>query len=678
MTDSELTGIERIRAQGRERQRRFRERKPTSTAIRNFAGVDGEGGNLPVHGDPSDMRHEYLLLRAGDQVLKTGKPLTALECLSFLADLPKDVIYVGYFFDYDVSMILRELPSERLSRLMNRAVRTSRGYNVPMPIEYLGFQFDYLPGKEFKVKREDEPRWTVISDVGSFFQCTFLSALTSWGVGNEEQLASIAASKADRGNFGELTEETIAYNELECDLLVQLMSKFRAVCQGAGYIPVKWQGPGNLAAAMFQKHGIPKKSEIIKTQPWDLWEAANNSYYGGRFETGYVGPVERPIHQWDINSAYPYSMTKLPCLRHGGWEFQYELPTDDSLFLAEGEFSPVEGPRVSFYGFPVRRKNGSIHFPGSGNGYYWSPEIRASIHQRFRPRRVWRYRKNCECVPFSFIPEVYELRRRIGKTSKGMVLKLALNSLYGKLAQSIGGAPYANPIWASLITAYTRAHLQEVIHDPRTCGAGGPCGKDVVMLATDGVFTIDDRPNIQYDPAKPLGGWDHELHEEGMVVIQPGLYFYGDKSVKPKTRGLPMVKVVEYRREFYETWEAVHETGNLGLTVSVPIRSFIGVKLGTFRRKWDGIGQWQHDCPIPKTCPEQGNHIHKSVSFDWSTKRDPAATMDSFNAVRTYPYRGRVDEPNFPYSKEIGAWRDELRIDLVDTSPDDNIQGTLF
>lgn len=90
-----MTTLPQDRRKDRHRDRRNPQlRKP-------FCGVDGEGGNFP-------SGHEYMLLRAGEFALETGKPLTSIECLGFLADLPKDRIYVAYFFDYDVTMIDRK------------------------------------------------------------------------------------------------------------------------------------------------------------------------------------------------------------------------------------------------------------------------------------------------------------------------------------------------------------------------------------------------------------------------------------------------------------------------------------------------------------------------------------------------------------------------------------------
>src|SRR5215831_15511989 len=81
-------------------------------------------------------------------------------------------------------------------------------------------------------------------------------------------------------------------------------------------------------------------------------------------------------------------------------------------------------------------------------------------------------------------------------------IKLCLNSLYGKTAQSIGGSEHEPPMtacpwYAGAITAGTRrAVLEAALHAPN----------DVVQFMTDGVhFT---RPVPELVLGKNLGEWE--------------------------------------------------------------------------------------------------------------------------------------------------------------------------
>lgn len=617
------------------------------TLRRRFVGIDGEGGNI-------NGCHEYLLLRAGNHTLVTGKPLTPDECLAFIADLPTgDTIYVGYFFDYDVTMILRDWPEERIRRLVNREARTvtKGGKTYTYAVDYGGYQVDYIPRKEFKVRRvlpgkdgkNTYSKWVSVNDVGSFFQCSFVKALTEWDIGTAEQRDAIADGKDRRADFGQLDADTDEYNALEIDLLQQLMTAFRQVCTDVGYTPARWQGPGYLATAMLKRHGVPTRKQI--DVPAGLIEYANGAYYGGRFETTAIGPVNGGCYQYDINSAYPAAMLELPCLIHGTWERRkLSAIRPGELWVGKLHFWAHED--ANLYSFPVRDPKGSICFPAEGNGIYWSVEAVNAPHQSYGASApVWVYVPHCDCRPFDWIEPIYEERKRLGKTAKGRVLKLALNSLYGKQAQSVGAAPYANPIYAGLITALTRGDtLSSATH------TGPDCCRDVYMLATDAVFTGKPR---HLAISKQLGDWDSERHEE-LFLVQPGLYFTEANSV-PKTRGIPRQAAVDKREDFTTAYRLMCVGGNPSQeTVSIQLRQFTGLRIAVARGKIRSAGVWAE--------------VTKEISFEWITKRHEQRTEfeGPLRTLRTHPKDGAYDLVSMPYSKDIGRMLEQARLELSD------------
>lgn len=622
-----------------------------------FIGCDGEGGEI-------DGRHRYLMLRIGDQTIMhpDRSPLGSWELLNFICDQPRHgVINVAYFFDYDVTHILADLPPAKLTRLMHREQRR-RVFNDRTdywPVDWAGFEIDYIPRKEFKVRRKGESRYMVINDVGSFFQCAFLKALQQWKIGTKADWDKIAEGKSGRVNFGALTDDTIKYNGREIALLEQLMTAFRDATIAAGMVPTKWQGPGHIASSIYKRFGVIKGEDL--RLPRELLRAANDSYFGGRFETTAVGQIPGPVYQHDINSAYPYAETQLPCLTHGRWRHiqnprehgnrPFSVGDSRTLYLARGSFHATR--TANLYGLPVRRATGTICWPGTltGTGWYWSHEINTAIYQQFNSVEAWVYEKNCDCEPFNFIPALYEERAKLGKEAKGLTIKLGLNSTYGKMCQSIGEPVYANPIYASLITSITRAQLYT------KCVA---LGLDrVVMLATDGIFTTSGRernhsPRIQKNGyvLKPLGEWDVTTYRDGIFLIQPGLYLLPE-GIKPKTRGVPMSKIMDHETELRTVAqnlidelrdhpERVAETGPDGLfrrhVVPITLRSLTNLRLVTHTGKWENLGQWIE-------------HTHR-VSFDWRNKRTVANVRGTYLLNRPVPV---IDGDNIPYSKDIGA-----------------------
>jgi hypothetical protein len=637
------------------------------------------------------------MLRMGVALLDVKAPsvrLTTIDCLDFISRQDPKAIHVGYFFDYDNTKILEDLPLEKLNRLINRQLRTGIHGEV-WPVDYAGFQIEYLPRKYFKVRRvlsqvDDVTTWSPwveISDVGPFFQVSFLEAIKQWGVGTAEEHEQIRVGKLQRATFDVKDFDEIAvYNALEIRLLQQLMDRFRHACIEAGYVPYKWQGPGLLAEAMLRRHGVRKTKDVPLLSVGDhkpLIDFARNAYYGGRFEVAHIGPVSDPVFQYDINSAYPAAMRVLPCLEHGTWEHvKGALPTGrayasrprgvvgERLALMYGTFRKAHAPTL-WYGLPVRTATGGIVYPAAGKGWYWSFEVNSAKHQEFTCEEAWVYTRVCTCQPLGFVEEVYRKRKALGKDGPGIVLKLGLNSLYGKMVQSIGFPKYANPIWGSFITAYPRMMIQDLIHSSPMCtrasrGRVAGCGRDIVMVATDSVASLIERPDI--DISGELGAWSCETHPDGMFVVQPGVYF-GSSGKHTKTRGFTRTVVDKYEPQFRDAFTRMVDAGDLNLgQVCLPVQIFAGIRYSLQRRNMSLLGQWiQYG-----TADVAG----KVLSFDWTTKRHPMTLNPTPERpwILTMPYEGDPELETVPYSKNIGGLIDSAmeRLafeDLPDWSP---------
>lgn len=620
----------------RDNQRHYRAAHPrTKAADREFIGCDGEGGDLA-----GPLSHTYLLLRIGKQTIENPAGLSAEECLGFIADQEPNKSYIAYYFDYDVTMILRGLSNERLLKLLDREGRShakdGTKLNRALPVEVFGqYEIDYMPTKYFMVRRSGTKKWVTINDVGPFFQCSFLKAIKLWKIGTPEQWERIEAGKFSRSTFTAMTDEIRHYNGEEVELLQELMEAFRETCKDVGYVPSQWQGPGYLAVSMFQRNRIPKTKVYLDNLPIDFLIASRNAFYGGRFETASVGPVPGPVYQYDINSAYPWALTQLPCLEHGRWS---HMDDPDSPFVLRKVRFKERAPgkaQVAFMGLPIRHKDGSIVFPERGTGWYWSCELDAAKHQQYKTLDAWSYRKHCQCVPFSWIPNVYQERLALGKAARGIVLKLGLNSMYGKMVQSVGNPPYAQPVWGSLITSLVRAKLYSGIHSGQC--SQYRCGARVHMLATDALFSTEP---LDLPCSKELGEWDFEEHPS-MFIVQPGVYWLGEGDKLPKTRGIPQRDVIAHKEHFLELF-ATDWTGR----IDIPLVSFFGMRIALAQHKRKYLGQWID--------------IHKRVGFAWQSKRQgrgpkgESLDKDKYGCYRTDVIRLDESVETVPYSKDIG------------------------
>lgn len=522
-------------------------------------------------------------------------------------------------------MIIRTFPAERARRLLDRSVREGKNQQI-LPVDIGDFQVDYMPHKEFKVRRKGG-KWVIISDVGQFFQTSFFKTLEKWDIGTPDERAMILKGKSMRAEFTEATDEIRAYNALECVLLEQLMTNFRYECKEAGYVPRKWQGPGFLASAMLEANNVPKRDAIPILRNQTFVALAQAAYYGGRFETTGCGPIPGPVWQYDINGAYVHMLRSLPCLTHGSWRWIRKRPDRGSLWFGRVRFT--HNADQSLYNLPFRDGNGNIRFPREGIGVYWSTELEAAERTgtSFDFREGFIYEPSCECRWFDFVEPYYKKRVALGKSAKGYVLKLAGNSIYGKLAQSIGYAPYANPVWAGIITAGCRAILIDAYSQDKN---------GTWMLATDGIFCSK---RLDLPISKELGEWEETKHNDGIFIIQPGVYFTGTEL---KTRGVEHVRIQEMEQIFRLEWERYrHNPKGMHFSVKVPVVNFITAKQALMRGKWNLAGTWE------KTI--------RDISFYWGNKRKAGIGFWRDGALRTVPYDGDPDAESIPYSRVIGG-----------------------
>ena len=658
-----------------------RPRKPRKPPpLRPFMGVDGEGGGHDRQG-----RQHYRLMRAGPFELVAGaegtggQRLTTAECLEFICSLPAKPLLVGFSFGYDATQILRDLPAERLSNAQldpetGEVIKPGSGLfddkdTGPGRSRYTYFQdfaIEYLPHNYLRVARITRGRVKVgerwlstcrpvpnssrtIYDAFGFFQMPFLKALQAFDIGRDHW-PEIEANKAGRASFGRMTHAIRHYCALECDLLAQLMERFRETCHAAGLRPKTWNGAGKLSGYLHQLHGTPTAEQVAAWVPDPTLAMAADAYYGGRFETVRIGELGQLVHEADLSSAYPAAMRGLPCLEHGRWHrFEAGQPGQRNrrprgLYLAECSFRHPKGSILC--GLPIRQGSGRLYWPRQGRGVYWSDEIRSAraLGARVRIGAGWAYERRCQCVPFDWIGPLYEARQALGKDAAGYPLKLGIAALYGKLAQRIGAPKYGNLLWAGLITARVRAQMNRAAAlDPEA----------VAMLATDALFTTRKLEGLDYGDG--LGQWTHKTHPR-LFIAQPGVYF---GAARPKTRGVPVSLFAQHIPTFEREWGEWATTFRdlVGPpTVRIPLRLFKGLRLAHALGQLESAGSWSDE--------------RRGFSFDWSRKRDGAAIWEGPLSVTTRPHAGDPELESVPHPRNL-AWSeiDAARLQM-DDQPD--------
>lgn len=611
-------GTDTTRRNRRAEKAAWKSRRRNSRA---FVGCDGEGAGVDQSG-----RQNYLLFRMGSRELYSGVRLQTDEILPFICDHPSSDILVGFAFGYDTTMILRDLPDAQKAKLF---APKEFGPGKSRYVYYRDFDIDYLPKQYLTIRRTRTIRvageWKRVPIKGSqrtifetfgFFQKSFLKVLEEFKVGTEDERRLIADSKSLRGSDEwAITDTERRYCALECELLGELMERLREYCAAAEIVPRSWNGAGKLAKALHRQHGTLKAGQINELVPQGVRDFANMGYYGGRFEITRTGRIKRKVYEYDIASAYPRMMSDLPCLEHGTWE-----PGTPAQIRAHAQAGGLYCAAVTFKHerrgdgmgqlgtLPIRSREGHLYWPLTGGGVYWSPEIKSAERAgaKITFKSGWRYTKRCDCKPYEWVEALFDYRRSIGKSGPGYPIKLGINSLYGALAQRIGSGQFANMVHAGLITAFTRAWLNDAV----TAASPG----SIVMLATDGVYSLEPIPALDAQVGDRLGDWERE-ELDGLMIVQPGLYWCPALR-KRKSRGLSGRFFEEPGRTegFERAWarwlrQAPAITGNPETfpAVSVPVPGFIGLKLAHARNAPEKAGTWVEET--------------RTISFDWTNKR---------------------------------------------------------
>ena len=562
---------------------------------------------------PVPPRHDYTLFANSLGQAIESESLTTLECLRFITQVAREhpnALHVIFGGSYDANMIVADLDQNELVRLADgKRVTVVFGESG----SYERYRLFYRPRKEFCIELLGTPAFVrkkgkrvanVVArarlwDVVGFFQTSFVQAVEEYDLA--DRLGEIVEMKAQRSHFTVADRERIrAYCLRECTILAELFGKVLSAAIEARLSLRRFDGAGACAVALLQRESVREHVPALPPPAVD-W-ALRCAYSGGRIELCQIGAGK--LYDYDLNSAYPAQTVQLPS-GIGRW--------------VRGEHSLFSVHRVAFafsaglpwYPLFVRVPIG-VQYPSIGEGWYHRSELEAaeefvrvfggSINQL----DAWSWIPESAVQPFAFVPEVYAERQRLKQEGAGAqkVLKLALNSLYGKTCQQIGARdgkppPYFSLHWAGAITAGTRAELVRMAI---------PYAGSVVMFATDGVFTNEPLP---IPLSNELGKWSDGGSTAFGVVAQAGVYWqFNDAEWKAKYRGFdrssaPTPALV------LDAWE------NGERSIALPTTRFITLRSALQSR--DLFPYWRTWRTVDRVLRIDGGSLKRSPMNAWAT-----------------------------------------------------------
>jgi hypothetical protein len=563
--------------------------------------IDGEGWGR----DELGRQYYRFMVAANASSFQTYLPpqtqgrhcVSTEECLTWIASLQQQYyqwcqhtgkkytppLIGGFALGYDYAHILTDITAEQLEALL-----TSGSYDVP-PVQITEDFACRITANNLRIYNSDGDEIASIWDTFKFYQAAFLKVMEAYAEPDEWKI--IERGKERRTDDNHVMQDELRYCLYECRVHSRAMNALKEGVRKLELPITGWYGPGSLAAAKYRKERTKERFwKSDSEQSNEMAVAALRAFVGGRFETTGHGWLPK-MFSHDIRSAYPASMKNLPCLKHGRWVQSTQPEADMLNNLAVGEVTwHCVNPPGGWGPWPMRR---SMKFqelpiwPFDGNSWLWSPEFRAGrfLTADYTVHRAFVYKRCCSCTPFPWVPALYDLRKEyeaLGREIEAKVVKLILNSLYGKLAQSVGKPPLPTWIWAGLITQSARTQLLDAIRtDPEHC----------VMVATDAVYSTVP---LHLDFGPGLGQWDGPDEYGRCLVIQAGFWKDYDND-KVKTRGIAKKYVEPLWPVFESLWnEICRGSSSLDSMVVVQHPDHIGLQ----RARQQGIeklGRWVDD-----------------------------------------------------------------------------------
>ena len=676
-----------------------------------LAAVDEKGVVVSEAYNERGLSHEEcasMLLRIPQGALKFGF-MFSYDVTKIIEDLPPEVTYYLLRPSAREGVICsdkeckKELPRGSTTCFACSGTKVRK---MTKPVEYGNREYDFFHGSlTVSASVEGKVRSTKVWDCFRFFGVAFVEALRSWStcknkscsdkegnpgladrvdgmaietfccricgltstggaapVATAQEIEEIDAMKRKRGSFDvEDPEDVKRYCRNECRLLARMMKRLIDAHERAG-IPLKrYDGAGSTASALLRVHEVAEfKGPPHKELDPDLQNAIECAFFGGRFEDSVVGLVRRPVHGYDISSAYPYAETHLPCLDCGLWTFDKRMTKSKMKQIVKrgglvlGRFHvrhvpDAERKKIAWCPLPYRSEKGSISYGTNFSGWSWAPELLSALDGWEDlvqlSGEAWVYEVRCEHKPFAFLPLVYRQRNEWGKDGAGVVLKLGMNASYGKTAQSLGdNPPFQSWIWAGMTTATTRGQLNNAI-------ASATDRWNVLAVATDGIFALEKLPLKEppretgtSDMKKPLGGWEYKGVPEGVFIAKPGLYYSLEQKFV-RARGVGRREVKELHA-MLEDGFAQWDRRDPKHAVEIKSRRFYGAKHSIYgrsacascERSWPGVPEQR--CP---GCGSLGTKFSTQM-IQTEGKRNAYGTWDERTvriAFDPYPKRER-------------------------------------
>lgn len=413
----------------------------------------------------------------------------------------------------------------------------------------------------------------------------------------------------DRSHIETLSdEEALEYCFRDCDIVLKglqfMRDKLGAVNADFAYtlasIASRWVRRSPVIDWSKLYHPVEGKMEY-RPENQQADEYCTPAYFGGRCEIFRRGTFKGPIYYYDIVSSYPCSMQfELPLYFRGFFpapKKQTDSAIERFLSYPGVTYARVQVPKTRIGPLCVRHQ-GRLAFPyGHFEGKWTNVELLAAYKRGVKVELFEQARFEGEPFLRNFVETFYKLRKAAKEAKDEFAIyayKIFLNSLYGKLVETLDRSSYVTSKWeldrakekganilstkvpgvyciqsqeegpfrhvaaGAYVTAYSRLRLYEGLE--AALAAGG----DIYYCDTDSIMT-----NVRLDHLQGtnLGQWNHEHTFDEVEIVLPKVYRAvktGTGDVLYRCKGMPIVRENEPPETPAARWEAFKHYSRTG------------------------------------------------------------------------------------------------------------------
>jgi len=534
--------------------------------------------------------------------------ITPESCLKFLFSRKFQGSWnFFYYLTYDAEVILKLVVGENLN-----SYKTTGN----LSFEYDNFKLDYIPDKRLTIRKGHHS--SVFFDIKQYYVGTLADAYQN-NIGplpidylQMKEKRSSFSKRSYRRNPNKVRKYCID----DCIYTKQLAEHWIKLFHEAfSFYPARWISSGYLAEKVLINNqvNIPKFDSI----DYSINDLAYRAYFGGRieiFKRGFIGHA----NIYDINSAYPYSLSQIPDFTNGEWIQNNKIQSDAKLGffkiladIPDDEFIPP---------FPFRSDINLMIFPtGKFVTYCTLDELLACDNcSWYKILDSYQFIPDKLVYPFrDFIETMYQKRMELKQRKDPLQLpiKIILNSMYGKTGQTVRGriGNLFHPVVFATITGKTRAKLYEFV---RKMGIE----REVVNMHTDSICTTVDLDN----DSDELGEFSFDNSAEDTFVLQNGINRFNGEWKKRGigklgSKKIEDMKTYEKNGRLYSKFKIIR-AGRLRASIWQNAISDIGkfkviereVNLNADRKRfWLGTIKSTDDKTMNESIPLSLNHFTK-------------------------------------------------------------------